>query len=546
MGSVYLARLEGAAGFRKPVAVKVIHQHLIHNAEAIRSFIREAKVVVRLRHPNIVQVLDFGEHSGQYLTILEYVYGYDLSVFSEFLRRSGRALSVSHSGFVIYQVLKGLELAHNLRDNEDKPLGLVHCDISPQNVLVSSEGQVLLTDFGIARTRVEFTATSRENLQGKISYLAPEQVTGGVTDHRSDLFALGIVLFEVLSGQRLFASANEAQTVLKIANGVIPDIIGIRPDLPSSVGAILSRALAREPSERYQSAQELARDIREHLLDGSPDEVEESFRDVVRQTFRNSDFESFAGPLPNVEEELAKRPLSLPGLGISREYPAFRVEELSKEVPKAQGRASFKLLLSIAVGVAVLSSLVFGAVLYGRALMSERAAVGGEAARVVVETLRQPVTGALDAGAESASGRDSGASDAGGGKNIAADSALQPDVSAAGGSPANAVKSGGRSSEHRVSGKLTGARVTRELMKRQGSLVRCFKGSGGQDLSIKSVVIRLEISGEGSVRWAKVEPAGLNGTKLGKCLVNVAQNARFPRHDAPALIFRIPIAVTKN
>ena len=144
MGSVYLARAEGAAGFRKPVAVKMIHRHLMDDPGAVESFIREAKLAVRLSHPNIVQVLDFGQHHNQYLTVLEYLKGYSLSALSKYLSQSKKAMSTNHSAFTIYKVLRGLEFAHDLSDESGEKLGVVHRDINPQNILIGQAIAIII------------------------------------------------------------------------------------------------------------------------------------------------------------------------------------------------------------------------------------------------------------------------------------------------------------------------------------------------------------------------------------------------------------------
>jgi len=300
MGSVYLARVKGPAGFRRLVAVKLIHRYLMDDVGAVESFVREAKLAVRLSHPNIVQVHDFGEHNGQYLAVLEYIAGYDLGVLAKYLRTMGKAMSMDHAVFVLYKALRGLTFAHELRDDNGEPLGLVHRDISPQNIMISKDGQVSLTDFGIASIQTEATRSEKGDLKGKLAYLAPEQVSGGSVDHRSDLFAVGIVLWEILSGERLFHSDSEAQTIMNVATREIPDISGLRPEVSAEGAAVINRALERDPNKRYQRAEEFAADLRRHCLSSDPDEIEPSFCAMASETFSDKRFISDIGALPDL------------------------------------------------------------------------------------------------------------------------------------------------------------------------------------------------------------------------------------------------------
>lgn len=504
MGSVYLARAEGAAGFRKPVAVKLIHRHLMDDPAAVESFIREAKLAVRLSHPNIVQVLDFGQHHNQYLTVLEYLQGYSVAALAKFLQQSGRRLSVDHGAYLVYNALRGLEFAHDLTDESGEHLGLVHRDINPQNILISIDGQVSLTDFGIARIRTEVTRSGPGDLKGTLAYMSPEQVSGTPVDHRSDLFSMGIVLHEVLSGERLFKSDSEAHTVMLVAQATVPDIRDLRPEVSAEASAVLARALARAPEDRYQSAADFAADVRRTMMSGSPDDIEASFKETIRHIFEDPDFVAQAGPLPDLAAALAGAPIQIPSDPVRA--PRAQASTASRA---RRPRPRVRRLLGLAVGVAAIAALVAGGVLWGLGALRHETP-GRTPVHVVIED----------------QGHDAGTT-----------AAIAPGSDAG---PAAADAGAARPAP------LDGRLVTSTLMHRQAELLRCFDLDGGPTPSNGQVAIRLEVAADGTVRWATIEPQAAAATPMGQCLIRIATDTRFPRHPSEALIFRVPIRVAQE
>jgi serine/threonine-protein kinase len=208
MGVVYLARAEGAAGFAKPVVVKRVLPSLHGSEQMARLFIREAKILANLQHPNIVSVIDFGEEDGAYIMVLDYVRAYDLGVWAHYLRgqREGRdRLPVECVIHVLIKVLDALEYAHTLALPDGTSLDIIHADISPSNVLVDTDGQVKLLDFGIARMRGEVTkSTDSASIRGKFSYLPVEALDGSAPQVTTDVYACGVTLYELLAGQNPF------------------------------------------------------------------------------------------------------------------------------------------------------------------------------------------------------------------------------------------------------------------------------------------------------------------------------------------------------
>lgn len=540
MGSVYLARVEGAEGFRKPVAVKLIHRHLMDDPGAVEAFVREAKLVVRLAHPNIVQVVDFGQHRNQYLAVLEYVHGHDLSTLTRYLSLTKRRLAIEHSAFLVYQVLRGLDFAHRLKDDDGAPLGLVHRDISPQNILISTDGHVSLTDFGIARVQSEVTRTSPGDLKGKLAYMSPEQVSGKRVDHRSDLFSLGIVLHELLSGERLFHSDSEPQTIMRVHQAEIPDIRESRPELSERASSILARSLARDPEDRYQSAGDFASDVRELLGGSTPDEVEPSFRSWIEDVYGQTGFLAVSEPLPNLAKALEGDPLVLEG-----EAPA--PEELRPSVtmakPATTGAAPnpLRLLFVMGVAAALVAALGAAVVLWGLGDTTGHDEPLEPVAVIIDRHHRDPVLDATVLPAPTSDGAEpaeaTNENDAG---TTTADSSARPDSETPEHAPVIPAASPPRPR------RLDGKRVSSTLLRRHGALRRCFELAGEGNLVAERVTIRLEVAGDGTVGWANVEPASVQSSPTGRCLSDVARSTRFPPHSGDALVFRVPIAVRQN
>lgn len=259
MAEVFRARVRGIAGFEKILVIKKLAERLAVNKEFTDLFIDEARIAVQLQHPNIVQVFELDEVSGQFYMAMEYVQGLDLSRL--LLRgRSLGPLPIQLALFMAGEVLKALSFAHGRKDEGGRPLHIVHCDVSPQNVLISSAGEVKLTDFGISRAA--FQASSRhEVVRGKHAYMSPEQVDGKLLDARTDLFSLGVVLYEALTGRRLFKARTKDETLERVRRAEVPSPRAYRPELSEDLEWLLLKALARAPEDRFQSASEMIDDL---------------------------------------------------------------------------------------------------------------------------------------------------------------------------------------------------------------------------------------------------------------------------------------------
>jgi len=257
MAEVFRAKAFGVEGFERLVAVKRILPNIAEDKEFIRMFIEEAKLAVQLNHANIAQIFDLGVVDGSYYIALEHVHGRDVRGIFDRCRQVGEAMPVAQACFVVMKVCEGLDYAHNKRDQSGRELSLVHRDVSPQNVIISFEGEVKLIDFGIAKAAGKGSKTQAGILKGKFGYMSPEQVRGLPIDRRSDVFSCGIVLYELLTGERLFVGESDFSTLEKVRNVEILPPSTYNRKIPDELERIVLKALAKDTEERYQNAIDL-------------------------------------------------------------------------------------------------------------------------------------------------------------------------------------------------------------------------------------------------------------------------------------------------
>ncbi|MBC8066850.1 MAG: serine/threonine protein kinase, partial [Deltaproteobacteria bacterium] len=260
MAEVFLARCEGPHGFEKVVALKVIREQMIDDPLHVELLHKEARLAATLDHPGIVQVFDVGaEHDEHYLT-MEFVHGRDLrQLLKASAGRDGMPLPLAL--FVVHEIAEALHYAHTRCDAGGRPLGIVHRDVSPSNVMIAFEGAVKLTDFGIAKITTQTAQTTTGTFKGKFGYMSPEQCLQLEVDARSDVFALGIVLYELTTSRRAFAGENPFAALNRTVEGRYEPPEHIVPEYPAELSRIVRRALAPERSDRYPDARELAREL---------------------------------------------------------------------------------------------------------------------------------------------------------------------------------------------------------------------------------------------------------------------------------------------
>lgn len=261
MAEVYRAESAGIEGFRKKVAIKRVLPKLSANQEFIDMFLDEARLCAYLNHSKCVQVFDIGQGAGAHFIVMEYVDGADLKAVLDHLAERGQLLSPAISCSVALQVCEGLAYAHDCRDHSGTPLNIVHRDISPHNVLMTRFGEVKLVDFGLAKASSHLTDEDEDIVKGKFGYLAPEVARGEGGNHRVDIFAAGILLWEMLAGRRLFQGESDLETFKMVRACQIPDLRQLRPDVSDDLMQVVLRALAADPKQRYQTANDFARDL---------------------------------------------------------------------------------------------------------------------------------------------------------------------------------------------------------------------------------------------------------------------------------------------
>lgn len=295
MAELYRAKLTGAEGFEKLIAIKKILPNLSEEANLITSFIDEAKLAALLHHENIVQIYDFGSMDDDYFIAMEFLFGKDLRTIRQTAKKREMPLGMENILYVVSRICAGLDYSHNLKDLQGQPLNIIHRDINPQNILVTYEGQVKIIDYGIAKAASQNSKTRENLIKGKLAYMSPEQASGQNIDHRSDIFSTGIILYELLATRRMFE--GETMHVLSLVREAQYDPPEeVIPDLPAKLNEILRRALAKDPAERYQSAGEMLADVEEFAFEFSLRPKARSFASYMKALF---------------EEELAEEELAL-------------------------------------------------------------------------------------------------------------------------------------------------------------------------------------------------------------------------------------------
>jgi Serine/threonine protein kinase len=286
MAEVYLAKSTGAVGVNKFVAIKrILPQHSEHQ-EFIEMFKEEAKIAVNLNHGNVVSIYDFGVERSQFYLVMEFVEGRNLRQILNELKRANTQFTIEQIAYIAKEVAGGLDHAHRCIDGTTgKPLNINHRDMSPQNIMVSFEGEVKIIDFGIAKAENQLEATKAGTLKGKFGYMSPEQADGQNIDLRTDIFSLGIVIWELLANDRLFTASSEAAILRKVREAQIPSIRKINPTVPPELERIVTKALAKDRSLRYQTAAALHRDLNRFLNTQFPEFSPHDFSVFMKNAF---------------------------------------------------------------------------------------------------------------------------------------------------------------------------------------------------------------------------------------------------------------------
>jgi serine/threonine-protein kinase len=315
MAEIVLGRMLGPSGFQRPVVIKRILPHLAREQSFVEMFLDEARIVAGIRHPNVVNVHELGHEEGELFLVMEYLEGESAAGLGRRLRVNSETLSHALSAYVVAEAAAGLHAAHELTDNEGNKQNVVHRDVSPQNVFVTYDGQVKVLDFGIATAADRITKTEAGQFKGKFEYSSPEQCRGLPLDRRSDVFALGILLYELSTGTRLFKRAGQLDTLRAICEQPVIPPSESAHGYPEALSAILMKALAKKPKDRYATALEMRRDLLAALRTihpaGSPDEelggvMQRLFGDRIaekKEMLRRVQAGTNIGEIPSVETD---------------------------------------------------------------------------------------------------------------------------------------------------------------------------------------------------------------------------------------------------
>ncbi|MCB9597183.1 MAG: serine/threonine protein kinase [Sandaracinaceae bacterium] len=389
MATVYMACVEGPGGFDKVVALKRIHHHLASEARYVTMFLDEARLASRIDHPNVVSVIDFGEEDGDYFLVMEFLLGVPLSRVIAALARSEDRVPTRWAAIasrLVAEACEGLHAAHELRDATGELLGVVHRDVSPQNLFVGFDGILRVVDFGIAKAAGKQHQTVTGEMKGKLAYMSPEQIRGGDVDRRADVWALGVVLWEMLTFRRLFRKANEVDAMYHVLEGEIVPPSELTKSLPAGVDEIVATSLERDLAKRFPDARAMARDLsrtwgREltepvdaaevaQLLDQLFPGEEERQRNLVELARYRRD------QVPRV----TVNPGEDSGLRDDLDEPISRASQVTRAAPRRRG-------VALAVGVAVVAALLgAGLVLF----MASGSEPPPPVAAVAADTLEPP------------------------------------------------------------------------------------------------------------------------------------------------------------
>jgi serine/threonine-protein kinase len=414
MATVWMARLLGTRGFQKPVAIKTMLPSIREDPDAEKMFLAEAAVASRIRHPNVVEILDLGEEDGVLYLVMEWIHGEALGVvLAAAAKRGGMPLSLAVR--IGAQTCAALHAAHELTDDTGKPLGLVHRDVSPHNVLAGFDGVVKLVDFGIAKVTAEAThLTEMGMVRGKIAYMAPEQIRFERLDRRTDVFAAGILLYQLTTGRHPFKRSERNETALAICDdSPVEKPTSFLPSYPERLERVVVRALEKNPADRYATARELEEDLVRTMppaqRGGSQEALQLYLRDLLpeRLTYHAElirralagDTGGFA-PIPGARSGLptAQSSSTLRAVSVSDASESLVIKEVVREDGPASGRASVperrkpgagRTMLALAAG-AVVGAVAIAGLTAARKSTEPGAAFAHHAAAAAPATPREP------------------------------------------------------------------------------------------------------------------------------------------------------------
>lgn len=358
MATVHFGRLSGPVGFSRTVAIKRLHPQFAKDPEFVTMFLDEARLCGRIRHPNVVPTLDVVTTAGEIFIVMEYVSGEALSKLLKSAWQKGIQIPPRIAATILSSVLHGLHAAHQTKDEHGRELGIVHRDVSPQNILVGADGVARVLDFGVAKAAGRTQTTRDGQVKGKIAYMPPEQLSGGQVTRQSDIYAASVVLWEAVAGRRLFDGETEAIVLVRAIEGKVDPPSTYRPELTPEADRVILKGLAREPADRFATAREMAMAIEQTIGLASPSEVGEwvelvAADEIGRRAARIAEIESASvngafGPMNG-------RPGSVPGDPPHSQVSSISVSRAAISLaPPPRYSRNAKRFATVAAGLAVL------------------------------------------------------------------------------------------------------------------------------------------------------------------------------------------------
>jgi predicted Zn finger-like uncharacterized protein len=512
MGDIYVAKLGGAEGFEREVVLKVLHPHLVKDESFSRALVDEAKITVLMHHPNIVQMYNLEKTGDLLYCVMEHVPGKSLAEIQRTYRKKGAKIPADMAIYIVMQTLDGLAYAHELKTADGKMHNIVHRDISPQNILVTGEGWVKIIDFGIAKAASRITQTMPGFIKGKFAYMAPEQLKG-VTDHRADIFAVGVVLWETLSGVRLFHSTTDVDTLHKVLHLDPPPISLSRSEIPGNLDMVLARALHKDPEQRFQSAREFKAALAGFIAPKSVEDlrsrvdIDASRVEVKEQAGATGGDASYTDMTPVIDSSSLHSVSQKRNLGRS-------------------GKVAWMIGAVFMVVAVVAAGLIWGL----PRLRNNHSADAG----LAVAALDAGTSKGLDAGPAQAD-----VIDQDGGGRQADDSP----ATIADGKQVAEIKKPRNNHQPRILPKLTRKMIERVLRKRGGRLQSCadqhlLAEKLGQSVGLK---LKFSIDSDGRVTSVNLEPVKLEQTMFGRCLMKQVRALRFLRNRDKGVSISFPL-----
>jgi serine/threonine-protein kinase len=540
-----VGRQTGAGGFEKLVVIKRLLPHLAEDAHFVAMLLDEARIAARLSHPNVCQVYDLGQAEGNYYIAMEHLEGVPASLILRNVRRAGQRLDIGLAGAILRQTCDGLHHAHELADGEGNSVGLVHRDVSPSNLFVTAGGLVKVLDFGVAKSQDALARTHTGALKGKYAYMSPEQVLGNPVDRRADVFSLGVVLFELLTAQRLFWRDSEYKMFQAIVEDSIPSLMELRPGLPPAIAQVAERALSRDPDQRFASAQEMGEILDEALAASGGPWKSSAIAEYVNQNFAATIEEKRHDVQAGIAQanRLKRDPqLSDPALVIAYDAPSGEPTPASVPLRGSSARLWIGAAL-LAIALAGAGILAYQQFIRPAAPPPPVVVLGGEVTTEDGQVARsKPSPTASNPGSESGSnpGSESGSDS---GSESGSDSGSESGSDSGSGSRSGSQSKSGSDSGSRSSPPADPYRAA--LARYQRAFRACINDNATSVSGAPNLALALRLDAKGHVATAHLLPAELEATQLGTCVLAIARKVSFGPQDGE-LDVTIPLKIRRR